>query len=159
MTSTPVTSTPVTSTRATEAGDASVASDGGDAGDAGGPTSIGNRDAGITPPSDVAKCVGLDNLDVALRGLHPTDVWVTRLRASLPAGALTGDLRLEAAALQAEVDNVHYATEYADEESAGSGTRNACVSAPKQRTAFGSWALAAVSAIAAVALLRRRTRR
>ena len=138
-----------------DAGDSSVATDGGDAG----PPTIGPPDAGITPPSDVTRCAYLDDLDVASRGLHASDVWVTRLRASLPAGALTGDLRLEAAAVQKEVDNVHYATGYTDEASAGAGTRNACVSAPKARTAFGSWALAAVSALAAVAALRRRTRR
>lgn len=139
-----------------DAGDAGVAADGGDAG---GTATMGTPDAGIAPPSDVTKCVYLDDLDVAMRGLHATDTWVTRLRASLPAGALTGDLRLEASVVQREVENVHYATGYTDEESAGAGTRNACVSAPKQRTAFGSWALAAVSALAAVALLRRRTRR
>ena len=139
-----------------DAGDADVARDGGDAG---GPTTIGTPDAGITPPADVTKCAYLDDLDVAMRGLHASDIWVTRLRASLPVGALTGDLRLEASFVQREVDNVHYATGYTDEQSAGAGTQNACVSAPKQRTAFGSWALAAVSALAAVALLRRRTRR
>ena len=37
-----------------------------------------------------AECLYLDDIDVALRGLHPTDVWVTRLRANLPANALAG---------------------------------------------------------------------
>ena len=147
-----------------DAGDAGEIDDGGDAGAPDGGSAndsgaIGRTDAGPSAPPDVGRCAYLDDLDVAMRGLHPQDIWVTRLRASLPAGALTGDLRLEAAPRQSEVDNVHYATAYADETSAGTGTRNACVSAPKQRTAFGSWALAAVSAIAAVALLRRRTRR
>jgi len=141
-----------------DAGDADAdgGADGGSAHDAG---TVGTPDAGLDPPRDVTACAYLDDLTVAMRGLHPQDIWVTRLRASLPAGALTGDLRLEAAPGQSEVTNVHYATGYTDEASAGTGTRNACVSAPKQRTAFGSWALAAVSAIAAVALLRRRTRR
>lgn len=118
------------------------------------------QDAGGKRRPQTSSCAYLDDLDVAMRGLHPRDVWVTRLRASLPASALAaGDLRLEAAAMQTRVENVHYATAYTDEQSAGAGSRDACVSAPKQRTAFGTWAIAAVSAIAAVALLRRRTRR
>jgi hypothetical protein len=141
---------------ADDAGDDATVPDGGIAGEGG---TLGTPDAGIRPPSSVAACAYLDDLTVAMRGLHPQDIWVTRLRASLPANALTGDLRLEAAPGQSEVNNVHYATGYTDEQSAGAGTRNACVSAPKQRTAFGSWALATVTAIAAVALLRRRTRR
>jgi hypothetical protein len=147
--------------------DAGVADDAGDgdagvADDAGGEladTGAAGASTPVTPPAP-SPCAYLDDLDVAMRGLHPQDVWVTRLRASLPANALAaGDLRLEAATGQVPVNNVHYATGYTDEQSAGAGQRGACVSAPKQRSAFGSWALAAVSAIAAVALLRRRTRR
>ncbi|MDB5221035.1 MAG: hypothetical protein JWO86_8962 [Myxococcaceae bacterium] len=150
-------------------GDGGDLADGGDAdgGTAdGGATSDGgseptNPNAGDVPsPSSNAECLYLDDIDVALRGLNATDVWVTRLRANLPANALSaGDLKLEAAAEQTPLSNVHYAAGYDDEASAGSGSRDACVSAPKRHTAFGSWALAAVSAIAAVAFLRRRTRR
>ena len=141
-----------------DASDLDAGGDGGAETDSGAQSSY---DSGaFRPPPTAGSCLYLDDLDVAMRGLHPQDVWVTRLRASLPAGALAaGDLRLEAASEQSDVVNVHYATGYTDEQSAAAGTRNACVSAPKQRTAFGSWALAAVSAIAAVALLRRRTRR
>lgn len=141
-----------------DGGDVDADDDAGEGNDAG----TSDRDAGrASPPSPAgAECLYLDDIDVALRGLHPRDVWVTRLRASLPANTLSaGDLRLEAAAQQTTVDNVHYATVYADEESAGAGSRDACVSAPKRRTAFGSWALAAVGAIAGVAFMRRRARR
>ena len=93
-----------------------------------------------------------------MRGLHPQDVWVTRLRASLPANALAAnDLRLEAATEQTPVNNVYYATIYADEDSEGG--RDSCVSAPKRHRAYGSWTVAALSALAAIALLRRRARR
>ena len=156
----------------TDPGDAGDAGDAGDddASDLDGGVEGGTSDdAGATSAHDagsfdplptVGSCDYLDDLDVAMRGLHPTDVWITRLRASLPANALaTGDLRLEAAAAQTEIDNVHYATAYTDEESAATGSRDACVSAPKPRTAFGSWVIAGLSAVAAVALLRRRTRR
>jgi hypothetical protein len=134
----------------------------GDAGDAS--TEGGTQqeaDAGATSSTAPdGECLYLDDIDVALLGLHPRDVWVTRLRASLPADALgAGDLRLEAAKDQTTVSNVHYAPSYADEDSAGEGSRDACVSAPKRHTAFGSWAVATLSAIAGLALLRRRTRR
>jgi hypothetical protein len=140
---------------------------GGDESDAGGDDAGGDgSDAGTakadagSSPSGGGSCLYLDDIDVALRGLHPEDVWITRLRASLPANALAaGDLRLEAADDQMPLMNVHYATAYADEDSAGAGSRDACVSAPKRHTAFGSWALAAVGALAAVAALRRRSRR
>jgi MYXO-CTERM domain-containing protein len=39
-------------------------------------------------------CGGLDDLAVALGGMHPTDVWVTRLEAQLPRAALVKDLTL-----------------------------------------------------------------
>ena len=62
---------------------------------------------------------------------------------------------------QEPISNVHYTTAYADEESAGSGNTpssrsSSCLSAPKHHTAFGSWAFAALSAVAAIAYLRRR---
>jgi hypothetical protein len=133
--------------------DAGVADDAG-TGTGGGVGAGGGQGAGLQ-----SLCPGFDDLDVALRGLHPTDVWVTRLRANLPAGALAaGDLRLEAASRQTPVSNVHVASAYEDEVSAGAGTRDACVSAPKRRTAFGSWALAIATSIAAVAMMRRRSR-
>jgi hypothetical protein len=50
-------------------------------------------------------CGGLDDLAVALEGMHPQDVWVTRLEANLPVEALDADLRLEASSDQATVEN------------------------------------------------------
>gem|GEM_PF-835474 len=128
----------------------------------------GDHDAGATedPGSDAhppngsggGACLTMDDLDVATGGLHPQDVWVTRLRASLPANALgAGDLRLEAAPEQTPVTNVHFTTAFADETRVSE--RDGCLSAPKRHTAFGSWALAAAAAIAGVAFARRRSRR
>jgi hypothetical protein len=51
------------------------------------------------------ECGKLDDLAVALDGLHPADVWLTRLEANLPRTALGADLILEAASAQAPVDN------------------------------------------------------
>ncbi|MDB4944226.1 MAG: hypothetical protein JWP97_3760 [Labilithrix sp.] len=138
----------------TDAGDADVA----DAADAGGPTPPGD-DGGLVypPPSQAGVCLYLDDLDVAMRGLHPRDVWVTRLRASLPVAALSaGDLVLEPAAAQERVSNVYYAASYEDETQASAAPGgSSCVSAPKRRTAFGSWIVALSAAVAAVAVLRR----
>ncbi|MBK9264945.1 MAG: hypothetical protein IPM54_34830 [Polyangiaceae bacterium] len=46
----------------------------------------------------------LDDIATALTGLHPKDVWVTRLEADLPRAALANDLIIAAAASQVEVD-------------------------------------------------------
>ena len=129
--------------------------------DAGAPDAAPADDGGTTtPPTSSGVCLYLDDLDTALRGLHPQDVWVTRFRASLPSSALSaGDLQLEPTLQQSVVNNVYYAQSYADEDRASSsGGGKSCVSAPKRRTAFGSWAFAIVSGIGAVAFLRRRAR-
>ncbi|MDC3954144.1 DUF2330 domain-containing protein [Polyangium jinanense] len=54
-------------------------------------------------------CGPLDDLAVALNGLHPKDVWLTRLEANLPRAALESDLVLQPAASQETVDNMHQA--------------------------------------------------
>ncbi len=135
--------------------------------DAGEPDGSTEPDAGapaydpggdLVPP--YAECQYLDDLDVALVGLHRQDVWVTRLRAVLPADALsTGDLRLEPSPKQTPVSNVHYALYYADEDSAGRTTsKSSCLSSPKEHRAFGSWAFGATAAVLVVAWARRRRR-
>lgn len=137
--------------------DAGELADGGTSGD-GGNTA---NDSGVpTTPPHGDECAYLDDLRVATRGLHADDVWVTRLRASLPSNALSaGDLRLEAAKEQTVLLNVHYANAFADEVSAGSGSGNACLSAPKRHTAFGTWTLAALVGLAGVGIARRHRRR
>ncbi len=140
----------------------------GDAGTDGGPASGETK----TPPRDQDPeqdpstgetgssydCRYLDDLQVAFKGMALSTVWVTRLRAVLPADALgAGDLRLEAAKPQTAVSNVHFTTLYADEDR-GTTEDAGCVSAPKQHATFGSWALSAVAGIAVVARLRRRRR-
>jgi hypothetical protein len=52
------------------------------------------------------ECRGLDDLAVALTGMHPRDVWVTRLEANLPREALDSDLILEAADHQQPLSNI-----------------------------------------------------
>ncbi|MDI1445385.1 DUF2330 domain-containing protein [Polyangium sp. 6x1] len=54
-------------------------------------------------------CGKLDDLAIALNGLHPKDVWLTRLEANLPRAALGSDLVVEPADAQESVDNMHQA--------------------------------------------------
>ncbi len=58
--------------------------------------------AGQIAASDFA-CAQLDDLAAAFTGMHPADVWVTRLEAELPRAALANDIVLEAASSQAEL--------------------------------------------------------
>ncbi|MCA9623968.1 MAG: DUF2330 domain-containing protein [Myxococcales bacterium] len=46
---------------------------------------------------DDLQCGSLDDLGVALLGMHPRDVWLTRVEAFLPRAALDRDLRLSPA--------------------------------------------------------------
>jgi hypothetical protein len=50
-------------------------------------------------------CGTLDDVAVALTGLHPADVWVTRIEADLPRLALAHDLTLKPAMPQASQSN------------------------------------------------------
>jgi hypothetical protein len=54
-------------------------------------------------------CGKLDDLAIAMNGLHPKDVWLTRLEANLPRAALGNDLVLQPSASQETVDNMHQA--------------------------------------------------
>lgn len=47
----------------------------------------------------------LDDVAVALNGLHPKDVWITRIEADLPRSALANDLIVQPAVEQTKLDN------------------------------------------------------
>lgn len=142
--------------------DAGTTDDGGTA-DAGArePGAPAAEDAGAPEAPTETTCRYLDDLAVATKGMALTQVWVTRLRAVLPADALSaGDLRLEPTRPQTPVANVHVAAHYADEvkaaEDDGGGS---CVSAPRSHSTFGAWALGSLAGLALVARLRRRRMR
>jgi hypothetical protein len=59
----------------------------------------------------VLACGKADDLKVALTGLHPSDVWVTRIEADLPRLALASDLVLKPAEAQSTVSNYLQAPE------------------------------------------------
>jgi hypothetical protein len=50
-------------------------------------------------------CGTLDDVAVAVTGMHPRDVWLTRLEANLPRAALATDLQLTADSTQSIVPN------------------------------------------------------
>jgi hypothetical protein len=71
-----------------------------------------NNCGNIFPGDNAASyaCGPLDDIAVALVGLHPVDVWLTRLEANLPHDSLGTDLQLRASANQMPVSNVLNAT-------------------------------------------------
>jgi hypothetical protein len=56
------------------------------------------------------ECSGFSDIAAAMIGMHPSDVWVTRLEANLPHAALNADLRLRPANQQMPVSQVRRAT-------------------------------------------------
>ena len=117
-------------------------------------------DAGVHPVNDAgtgtcqggSSCCAYDDLKVATRGLHRGDVWITRLRANLPANALSaGDLRLAPTPFQTEVDNNHYAG------TAGSAPRTTGAGlGGRTSSAVGSYVTIGLAALALSGMLRRR---
>jgi hypothetical protein len=101
-------------------------------------------------------CTGLDDLDAALVGLHPSDTWVTRMRAVLPAGALASDLVLQASASQTEVSNQHSTNEYDDPTYSPCGTSGGCSTSAAAARPWERVVSAGALVFAALALLRRR---
>lgn len=108
------------------AGEASLGDGGaGDAGSEGGATSMPEGGSSAGPDSGAAApdagagnmCGGgitvpCDDLDVAMNGTTPGSLWVTRLRAFLPASALRDDLVLQGSLLQGQVPSSYQTTKY-----------------------------------------------
>jgi len=129
-----------------------------DATDASRPDASPADDGGLDPDGGAA-CVGtccdFDDLNVAMTGLHSTDVVLTRLRADLPVDALkVGDLRLIASLDQGNVENVHAAANpNAAPTATGAGL------APARSSRLGTVVTIGAALFATASLLRRRRRR
>ena len=139
---------------AADAGDADASGE-----DSGALDASATVDAALPPPEEwrPTGCESFDDLSVATRGMRPTDVWVTRLRANLRAGALTQDLRL-AAGDQRLVDNIHRTSIYDESSTTSTAPRsNGCSSGPMQsRSPAGGIALFALAVLGVRRLLQRR---
>jgi hypothetical protein len=98
-------------------------------------------------------CGPVDDLAVALLGLHPKDVWVTRLEAELPRPALSTDLQLGASPGQAQLLPVLVATSYTNPpcQVATAGAMSPGPGRPSRRPPL----MAAAVVLAAFALARR----
>jgi hypothetical protein len=123
-------------------------------------------DAGglVTPDASCGgfPCDGFDDLDVALVGMDPGSMWLTRMRAILPSSALTeGDLVVQASASQTPVSNQHFARVYDDPSYSpcGGSSGRGCSTAANEPGAFGRWLVAGSFAFVLAALTRRRSAR
>jgi Uncharacterized protein conserved in bacteria (DUF2330) len=120
------------------------AATGADAGDGGHPQPDGGACIGA--------CCDFDDLNVAMTGLHSSDVVLTRLRAYLPVDALkVGDLRLVASADQGNVSNVHTAN-------APSTPTTGAGLAPTRPSKVGTVVTIGAAFFALASMLRRRRR-
>jgi hypothetical protein len=114
----------------------------------------GGDDAGASaPPTD--SCQAFDDLDVAMLGIDPTNVWITRIRASLPLNALATDLVL-AAGPQTQVSNLHQVTAPAGGSAPGQASDASCETSAERRETFGSVSLLVLTCAGLGAILRRR---
>lgn len=130
----------------------------GDDGSAGGGEDAGGVAADASCSAD--PCSAFDDIDRALVGLHPEDTWVTRMRAVLPANALSeGDLHVQASASQSSVSNQHTTNTYSDPNYAPCGTKGGCSASPSRGNAFGQWLVLGTFTFAGASLVRRRMRR
>lgn len=123
-----------------DAGDLDAGAEDASAGD-------GGEDAGPTGPY-YPETYACDDLDVALAGLHKSDVWVTRLRANLPGAALDVPLKLEPTKEQTPVSNVHQTT--------NTGTITARVAPKGLNREHGTYAIIAATAIVVGRILAKR---
>jgi MYXO-CTERM domain-containing protein len=153
----------------------SPATDGGDDGATeGGATDGGNpaNDAGTDASACQPTVIACDDLDVAMTGITTGSLWITRLRADLPVGALSNDFVLQASPSQDVVPSFHQATQYTiPNYNPCSGQNNS--SPNSQQSSFGACAcrttdaaplqgkdlvLLAVAGLGAVLSVRRRRR-
>ncbi|MDB4944789.1 MAG: hypothetical protein JWP97_4323 [Labilithrix sp.] len=94
-------------------------------------------------------CCQFDDLELAVQSLHRSDVFLTRLRADLPASALGVDLRLEANPTQSTVSNVHFA-------SLPATTTGGAMIAPARNTRLGTGLMVLGTAFLVGRMVRRR---
>ncbi len=121
---------------------------------------------GDVQPGDVLAstlaCGEVDDMAIALVGMHPTSVWVTRLEANLPRAALANDLQLQAAG-QSPVENWIQASTFAGDpcNAVTAGAPVATQGEPRKRPPFGADFLAAALTLATLlgAGVRRALRR
>jgi hypothetical protein len=114
-----------------------------------------------SPDGGCDTCAGFDDLTVAMTGLDPGSTWLTRMRAILPASALTaGDLVLEAASPQASVSSQHTVKTYDDPtyDPCPGGGSGGCAAAEDPPAMSGRTLVILSLAFLAASFVRRRIR-
>jgi Uncharacterized protein conserved in bacteria (DUF2330) len=110
-------------------------------------------------------CGDADDLAVALTGMHPRDVWLTRLESSLPRAALASDLDIEASSSQTAVENWLSPVEILNEQEVcrASADEEAALGIPRRgggrRPPRDVPAALVLAGLAIAAITARRTRR
>jgi hypothetical protein len=123
-----------------------------------------------TPPagtvaSSTFSCNGFDDVATALVGMHPSDVWITRLEADLTRSALAQDLTLSASRSQAPVPSWHLAPTSIGSPCPPSSTiaspppSHGSSCAAGRRPALANTSAGALAALGLGLLIRRRARR
>ncbi len=130
------------------------------AADGASPGDAASTDAAGPGCSDTS-CSTFDDLTVALEGLSSANTWVTRLRTTLPASALSQDLVLQASAGQTPVSNQLTASVYDDPSYSACGQTGGggCATTGDGSGALGRGLVVASLAMVGAALTRRRARR
>lgn len=105
------------------------------------------------------ECGPIRDLATALVGLHPRDVWVTRLEALLPRDALANDLELQASWSQTPVSNVVVAQGYSYPPCEVASVHTLATDGEAPRHAAARSPLLAGAALAVAAAVVRRVRR
>jgi len=150
---------------ADDAGASPTTDGGGDGATEGGsPANDAGSDAGACQPTVIA----CDDLDVAMTGITSGSLWITRMRADLPVGALSADLVLEASPSQDVVPSFHQATQYTipnynpcsgqNNSSSNSQQAGACAMTGAPPLRSRDLVLLAVAGLGAVLSVRRRRR-
>ena len=109
-----------------------------------------------TPPPPAC-----DDLDLAMTGIQ-SQLWVTRLRADLPASALANDLVIEATQSQAAVSNTHATSKYTDPSYSpcpATGGKSSCTAAADVPRRYADVVGFAAAAFGVGLALRRRRKR
>jgi hypothetical protein len=105
-----------------------------------------------------ATSVPCDDLSLAMTGIIPGNLWVTRLRAFLPASALGQDLIIEAGPSQTAVSSYHQTSTYTDPSYQACPDSGGCEcrASDTPRSRFADAFLLGVGAVVVGASFRRR---
>jgi hypothetical protein len=107
-----------------------------------------------TIAAEELECGELDDVAAALIGMHPSDVWLTRLEGDLPRSALESDLLLRAGP-QEPVENRFVATKHINHACDQAGGASPTSISRKPPSIPGGWVTLALAALFVGGVTRR----